>query len=72
MSLKTLNLAADLRETISYEAHALPLVVCGGCFDDYEEMEWSCHWHDECGNQQNGMLQIICGGIEENTCDISE
>ena len=47
MSLKTLNLAADLRETISYEAHTLPLVVSGGSFDDYEGMEWSCHWHDE-------------------------
>ena len=47
MPLKTLNLAADLRESITYDAHTLPLVVCGGSFDDYVGMEWSCHWHEE-------------------------
>ena len=47
MPLKTLNLAADLRESITYYAHTLPLVVFGGSFDDYVGMEWSCHWHEE-------------------------
>ena len=47
MQLKTLNLASDLREQITYDSHQIPMVICVDRFDDYSNREWTCHWHEE-------------------------
>ena len=47
MVLKTLQIAEDLQEHITYNDQLLPLSVCIDNFDDYFQREWQCHWHDE-------------------------
>lgn len=47
MTLKTLNLASDLHEQITYDSHQIPMAICVDCFDDYSNREWTCHWHEE-------------------------
>ena len=48
MKLKTLQIADDLQERITYSSHFLPLSVCIDNFDDYYQREWQrktlCKW----------------------------
>lgn len=47
MQFKTLQVADNLREHISYSNLLVPLVVSLDNFDEYFRKEWRCHWHDE-------------------------
>lgn len=60
MKLKTLQIAEDLQERITYSNHFLPLSICIDNFDDYFQHEWQCHWHDEFefGVIQNGTAEF--------------
>lgn len=47
MSLLNLNLDKNLKENVTYDTHIIPLSICIDEFDDYKDMTWHKHWHEE-------------------------
>lgn len=69
MQFKTLQIADDLREQITYSDLLVPLVVCVDNFDDYFRREWGCHWHDEFefGVVQKGTVEFTVYNEQEQS-----